>query len=551
MTLPGWIRRPGLAAATVVGVALLVGLASMTPWLIGSYYDDGTYTMLAKSIATGHGYRYLNLPGHPVATHYPPGYPLFLAALWTLWPEFPANTALFKLANAGLLAVVTLAVYLLCRRALGWRPWAAAAVAMVGTLTPAMLVLSSALMSEMLFLAMLIPALVLAERLVREPGSWRRPLLIGVLMGATLMVRSIGLPAVGALLLLLALRRRWRDAAIVGASVLAFMLPWAIWTRTFDALLPGPLFSSYGSYGVWVGQGFADRGSGFLLEVVRVNLMAHAMYFGDHFMPVPGKLASQVAFVGFVIAMLAGAWWLRRRLPVTLLFIFGYSAMLLLWAFQPDRFYYAMEPFSAIVLVGATLAAIALWRDGRRGRRWGGAALGGIMLLLATGFVRDSVVGLTHRRWERVQRERHEALADIIGWVRTETPRDAVIAVEADPMLYLYTGRTTVPLITMRASYYVQMPKYDSPLLYGDTRYVIGHYRPDFVVMRGSLAEPGSVVVRSFNDLPVRVHPRARFGGNGAVVEVEWLDSLGSKGLMGAHVLPVHESGRAPHPAGG
>jgi hypothetical protein len=535
MNVPPWVRRPGLAAATVVGVALLVGLASMTPWLIGSYYDDGTYTMLAKSIVTGHGYRYLNLPGAPVATHYPPGYPLFLAALWSLWPEFPANTALFKLANAVLLAAVALAVYLLCRRTLGWRPWAAAAVAIVGTLTPAMLVLSSALMSEMLFLTMLIPGLVLAERLVRERGSWREPLVLGVLMGATLMVRSIGLPAVGAVLLLLALHRRWRDAAIVGVSVAAFMLPWAIWTRTYDALLPAPLFSSYGSYGVWVKQGFGDRGSGFLLEVVRVNLRAHAMYFGDHFMLVPGKLSSQLAFAGFLVALLAGAWWLRRRLPVTLLFIGGYSAMLLLWAFQPDRFYYAMDPFYVIVLVGAALAAIALWRDPRRARRATGGALGVVLVLLAAGFVRDTASGLSHRRWERVQRERHESLADVIGWVTTHTPRDAVIAVEADPMLYLYTGRTTVPLITMRASYYVELPKYDSPLLYGDTRYVIQHYRPDFVVMRGSLTEPGSVVVRSFSDLPLRVHPRARFGGNGAVVELEWLDARPASGSVGAH----------------
>lgn len=551
MSLSPWVRRPGFAAATVIGVALLVGLVSMTPWLIGSYYDDGTYTMLAKSIATGQGYRYLNLPGTPVATHYPPGYPLFLAALWTLWPDFPANTALFKLANAVLLAVVALAVYLLGRRALGWRSWAVAAVAMVGTLTPAMLVLSSALMSEMLFLAMLIPGLVLAERLVREPGGWRRPLLVGALMGATLMVRSIGLPAVGAVLLLLALRRRWRDAAIIGASVAAVMLPWALWTRTYDALLPAPLFSSYGSYGVWVKQGFGDRGSGFLLEVVRVNLEAHAMYFGDHFMLVAGKRPSQAAFAGFVVALLSGAWWLRRRVPVTLLFLFGYSAMLLLWAFQPDRFYYALDPLYTIVLVGAGLAAQALWRDPRPARRWAGAGLGVVLALLAAGFVRDSAAGWSHRRWERVQRERHESLANVIGWVNTHTPRNAVIAVEADPMLYLYTGRTTVPLITMRASYYVELPRYDSPLLFGDTRYVIEHYRPDFVVMRGSLTEPGSVVVRSFNELPVRVHPRARFGGNGAVVQLEWLDA-GKGGMpMGTHQPGKGDSGRESPASGG
>lgn len=526
MTQLAWTRRPGAAPLTVAGVALLAGLFTMTPWLIGSYYDDGTYTMLAKSIATGQGYRYLNLPGTPVATHYPPGYPLLLAALWRLWPEFPANAALFKLANVLLLAVVAVAMYTLARRTLRWTPWGAAAVAIVGTLTPGVLVLSSAVMSEMLFLALLIPALVLAERLVREPpADWRRPLLLGVLLGITMMVRSIALPAVGAVLLLLVLQRRWRDTAIVGASVAAFIVPWALWTRTYDVLLPGPLYSSYGSYGIWVKQGFADRGSGFLLEVLRVNVFAHAMYFGNHFMPVPARLASQVAFGGFLVAMGAGAWYLRRRLPVTLLFVFGYSAMLLLWAYQPDRFYYTMDPFYVVVLVGAGLAAWALWRDPRRGRRGAGAALGAVVAMLAVGLGRDTTVGFLNHRWEWLQHERHDEHANVIGWLNTHTPPDAVIAVDADPMIYLYTGRTTVPLITVRASYYVELPSDQSPLLYQDTFEVIRRYRPDFVVMRGSLTEPGSVAMRAMLALPVRVRPRARFEGNGAVLQLEWTDA--------------------------
>ncbi|HEX7122734.1 MAG TPA: hypothetical protein VF178_10230, partial [Gemmatimonadaceae bacterium] len=59
---------------------------AIEPWPVGVFQDDGIYTILGKSLALGEGYRYLNLPGAPPATHYPPGYPLFLALLWRLAP---------------------------------------------------------------------------------------------------------------------------------------------------------------------------------------------------------------------------------------------------------------------------------------------------------------------------------------------------------------------------------------------------------------------------------------------------------------------------------
>src|SRR5205085_5084384 len=94
-------RMPLLAAA----LALVAGIFAVDTLPIGGFYDDAFYVILAKSLATGHGYRNLNLPGAPFATHYPPGYPLLLAVLWWLGPAFPANLVLFKVANALFLGI--------------------------------------------------------------------------------------------------------------------------------------------------------------------------------------------------------------------------------------------------------------------------------------------------------------------------------------------------------------------------------------------------------------------------------------------------------------
>ena len=84
----GWAAGAGLVAAAVAA-------ALMPRALVGVFYDDGIYVALARSLAEGHGYHLLYLPGAPAAVHYPPLYPAFLALLWRVWPSFPDNVVLF------------------------------------------------------------------------------------------------------------------------------------------------------------------------------------------------------------------------------------------------------------------------------------------------------------------------------------------------------------------------------------------------------------------------------------------------------------------------
>lgn len=88
-----------LLPVALMAVVLLVAVLTVTPWPVGAFQDDAIYTILAKALATGEGYRMINLPGAPHATHYPPGYPAFLAALWRLAPSFPDNIVVFYFAD--------------------------------------------------------------------------------------------------------------------------------------------------------------------------------------------------------------------------------------------------------------------------------------------------------------------------------------------------------------------------------------------------------------------------------------------------------------------
>src|SRR5262245_65579762 len=100
-------------------VAFVYAVSAIEPLPVGVFQDDGMYVVLAKSLATGEGYRYLNLPGAPNATHFPPLYPAFLALLWKVGPAFPGNIVLFKFANAVLTAIAAALTFLFARRRIG------------------------------------------------------------------------------------------------------------------------------------------------------------------------------------------------------------------------------------------------------------------------------------------------------------------------------------------------------------------------------------------------------------------------------------------------
>ena len=142
---------PFLAAALTFAIA--ASIIALYP--VGIFHDDGVYLILAKALANGDGYRYLNIPGAPVATHYPPVYPLLLALLWKLAP-FPENITIILLANAILLAVTAWGLTRFVSRTLDWTPSAAAALALVGTLSLPLLTLATVALSEVCFLALLV-----------------------------------------------------------------------------------------------------------------------------------------------------------------------------------------------------------------------------------------------------------------------------------------------------------------------------------------------------------------------------------------------------------
>src|SRR5438874_792599 len=370
------IRATPLIAAAV---ALVAGLLVIDLAPVGGFYDDAFYIILAKSIATGHGYRNLNLPGAPFATHYPPGYPAFLAFFWWLAPEFPGNTIVFKLLNALLLSMTAGFAVHFARERLRVGTALALVATIAGTITVPALYLSSMVVSEPLFLALLIPMLLWAERATGREGTLRTALALGACAGLVTLVRSHGVALIAAIVLIYAVKRRWREAAATAGAAMIVLLPWILWQVAHDAAVPSLMRGDYASYGAWFADGLRERGASLLVNTVRRNVPEIIEAFTSRLRPAVNPLPSVLTSICFLVLAAAGSVRLAQRARVTAAFLFFYVAIVVVWPFPPVRFLLGVWVLAMLLLAaGIDLLSVSLpdeW-SGRPGARLAARAAG-------------------------------------------------------------------------------------------------------------------------------------------------------------------------------
>jgi hypothetical protein len=415
---------------------------------LGWYHDDTLYWVSAKSLAEGGGYRIPSLPEQPYQTKYPPLYPLLLAGVWRLFPEFPAN-----LTPALLLNWLWLPPFLLAaRRALrdlGLSVQASGGLTALLALSPVTVLLSVTLMSELLFGMLLFTALSLAQR--AETG--RQAALAGLVGGLAYLTRVAALPLLAAGPLWFLWRRRPRQAALFFAALAPAVAGWAWWARA--KLLPSRelvtlYYTDYLGYQLQnISPGdlpmLAWKNLAFLLAAVSQLLTSQA---GDFYWRL------------FALAALAGAVRLARLHGLTPSHLYGVFLlpMVLLCAWPPEaRSCVPVLPLLAAGLWCEVSHLLGLLRTAwRKGSRAPALALGGA--LAASGAAAALFLGLTLFRFlPETLAERRSLLAaqrEAYRWIREQTAPGARFAAYDDTVLYLYTGRPAVSLRVPTKLYY-------------------------------------------------------------------------------------------------
>jgi hypothetical protein len=438
-----------IAPLVLGAIVLAVAMLTITPSPVGVFQDDAIYVVLAKALASGEGFRMINMPGAPHGTHFPPGYPLVLAALWKVFPSFPDNIVVFKFLNTVFLAGTAVGTYHFGRARLGLGPLGAAIAAALGTISVVVLMITGVVLSEPLYMLLVIPTLFMAER-AAEDGSPRTAAGAGAMIGVLALVRTVGTFLLPAAVLVLLVRRRWRSAAILLASALVFIVPWQLWISAYQGEMPSPFVGKYGAYGPWLAQGYKAGGLPFAWAVLGKNANELFGFLGYITLPVVSvwpRLTSLGTVIGLASVGAASVW---RRIPITIVFLLCYGAIILAWPFEPTRFALVWWPVLA-GLCAAGVGRVWSWRPARPTLRLMRYAALAATLVVAAGYATYNARGARQKWWANLQSDASVTAKPIAEWVAHSTTPDDVLITDHDLIVYLYTGRRAVPTTTFTA----------------------------------------------------------------------------------------------------
>ena len=439
----------------VATVALFVLALAPSAWLacrwrampqLGLHQDDALYLVGAKSLAEGHGYRIESLPGSPFQTKYPPAISAIMTVVWKFGPPFPANLKFATLLGWLMLPPCLLALRALFRDfglgrrevwlltfAVAWNP-------MVG-------LLSTSIMSDLLFLALFLGCLLLAEKALQPGFGAGVALAAGLLGGLAYLTRTAALPMLVTAPLCFAYRRQLRKGAWFLAGMLPAVSAWQAWTLTHMLQTRDPALLFYTSYMA------VQRAT------VRLDDLAQVLWHNsDELLRSFGKqLTFDVALIENIhlerilgVAAIVGAVRLVKRTgrwqyPAAAA---GFASLLLIYSFTADE--RISLPVYPLVLMGFWTEVknfwAVLWKTWDRARSGdrllaaaGGVGLGAVAIFLGASYA-TGYAFFVPKIYAVCERD----LAKNLGgyqWIRTRTAADETVNAYDDPVLYLYTGR--------------------------------------------------------------------------------------------------------------
>jgi 4-amino-4-deoxy-L-arabinose transferase-like glycosyltransferase len=251
--------------AAIVLVALLlrvIVVAADTPYRPAN--DSLDYDRYARSIAAGDGYPQSGtlLFGGPTALR-PPGYPVLLGALYALSGD---SVTLGRLAGAALGALAVLLLYLISRTIWGRRT--ALFAAALAAVFPPLVLLSEELLSESLFIALELAAVLAVFRFRRSGGLLRWAVAAGALCGIASLTRNVGLVLVLPIAIgLWTGRPRLRADALAAPATtlltaLLVLAPWTIRNEIeFGRFIPVSSGTGFTLAGTYNRQSFEQGGT--------------------------------------------------------------------------------------------------------------------------------------------------------------------------------------------------------------------------------------------------------------------------------------------------
>lgn len=418
----------------------------------GDFHDDSIYYVTAKSLASGGGYRIESLPGEPAQTKYPPLYPLLLSVAWRLDAQFPRNLAIAAWISWLAFPAVMFQLPALFRR-LGFsigRTWL---LLVLFAVNPYVALFSTQLLSEMMFLALALAAMLLVERSLDSEMPPRAQAFLavaaGVAGGLAYLTRSAGIVLFAAVMVYLWTRKQRRTALLFAAGMLPFVAGWTLWSRMHQLPTNDPSLIYYTDY--FRNQLYSLSLKDFHLYVWR-NIDALLWGLGGLIVPkVTSSWFLKILAQVIAVAMVAGIVRMVRRGQGVLYALFAAMGAVLLCVCTFPANERLTLPFFPLALAGLVVemehfyetARVGLRHKDRSQRVAASGLIAVFALILAGALALQLYVAQVFMRKDDAEhhRARIAARIPVYEWARTNLPADASVLATEDVMFYLHTGR--------------------------------------------------------------------------------------------------------------
>lgn len=452
--------------------------------VLGFIQDDGMYTVTAKALAEGQGYRLLNVITTPFQTKYPILYPLFLSLGWQLNPHFPENISLLGLITVFFsLGAFGIAFYYF-KQCKGLPSWLSYLLVLLTASSFFMLYYGTSVMSEGPYLFFSLLTLYQAERFLLENPT-RRAIGISILLSAlTFHTRTVGITLIAALSLILLFKKQYRAAlSYTVGTLLLTGLPWFLWGHwhgpDFNDPWQSVLLRGYSTYAqeFWVlfqegqyGPAFINTIGTFIYRLLEALLPIIPHFFNLH--PDEGLEHTVPVMQGYLLFLLLASYGLvghflmqlirtvksafqtgvEKAFSVSGLYLVLYCLMVLLWNYESQmaRFLIVILPWLWYYLLRPCIVPV------QQKSRWAWVSvlvILGLTILALEPFPKSFhfIRKLRAQHWVDTGRypmlwsEYQQAMA----FIRAQLPTDASIACEWDKVIYLYTGHPTAQLVDL------------------------------------------------------------------------------------------------------
>ncbi|HEY7684497.1 MAG TPA: hypothetical protein VH833_00195 [Gemmatimonadales bacterium] len=448
-------------AVEAAGVALVVAVIHVVfrlsaGFLFGVFDDDGVYVALGKSIAQGTGYHSIHLAAAPVQVRYPPGLPLVLAIPWALGGSLSAVRSAIDVLQVLVTAAGAGLIWWIGRRDCRISAWPLAICAVSPFVLDATIQFYNLPLTE--------PYLVLgwaaALALVTGEPSPGRAAAVGGILAATTLFRAAGIALVPAILIALALERRWRAVAACAATSLIPLAAWAslraVWAA---AAAPPPGTSSVvlpddRGYWEWLGADGPVALAGYTARTMGANAVEYVLDLARYLVSIQ---AVGVIIVGAaILAAIAAGIRLRRTHAALVLTVLCVTVLTLSWPFAQARLFLPLLPFIGLLAANGVDAGV---RRASPVMGWGVHGFLALMAMTVTlrqlelrsaaerAYQTGTLPPVADRSPTITLSFRSRFIFQVATWIgQHTTPQDRVM-VQAPAGVFLYSGRRTVSAI--------------------------------------------------------------------------------------------------------